>query len=491
VHDLYPESQLVFDYSLPAGRYGELREKSDKPEDLEKMNYSGGAVSRVRTIDETDIVKIKKKMCELVEKDLPIKKIKAKSDEAISLFTKNGQYDKARLLKSIGKFFVSVYYLDGYGDTFYGPMLYSTGYMKEFDLVKYNKGFCLQFYSSIPPYDIMKVEFQEKIYDIFRENSNWCEILGAKDIGSVNEAISAGHAVQLIQVSEALHERKYAAIADKIYARRDFVKLVLISGPSSSGKTTTSKRLALQLKVIGLNPVIISLDNYFLNRTDTPLDEKGDYDFESIYALDLDLLNSQLIDLFGGKEIDLPVYNFIKGERESGGRRISLGPKDILVMEGIHALNPLLISRIPENKTYKIYASALTSLSIDENNSISTTDNRLLRRMVRDNNFRGTSAEQTILRWQSVRMGESKNIFPYQENADIMFNSSLIYEIPMLKHYAEPLLRRIAPTSRAYSESLRLLKFLSYMVEITESEQKNIPPTSIMREFIGGSSFTY
>jgi uridine kinase len=363
--------------------------------------------------------------------------------------------------------------------------------MKEFDLVKYNKGFCLQFYSSIPPYDIMKVEFQEKIYDIFRENSNWCEILGAKDIGSVNEAISAGHAVQLIQVSEALHERKYAAIADKIYARRDFVKLVLISGPSSSGKTTTSKRLALQLKVIGLNPVIISLDNYFLNRTDTPLDEKGDYDFESIYALDLDLLNSQLIDLFGGKEIDLPVYNFIKGERESGGRRISLGPKDILVMEGIHALNPLLISRIPENKTYKIYASALTSLSIDENNSISTTDNRLLRRMVRDNNFRGTSAEQTILRWQSVRMGESKNIFPYQENADIMFNSSLIYEIPMLKHYAEPLLRRIAPTSRAYSESLRLLKFLSYMVEITESEQKNIPPTSIMREFIGGSSFTY
>ena len=304
-------------------------------------------------------------------------------------------------------------------------------------------------------------------------------------------AVQSGYTSQMIQIAEALHERKYGAIADMIYARKERVKLVLIARPSSSGKTTTSKRIALHLRVLGLTPVVIAMDNYFVNREDTPLDEDGKYDFESIHAMDLELLNKQLNQLFNGEEIELPKFNFAEGKRFYDGEKIKLGPTDILIMEGIHALNPELTEDIENDKKFKVYASALTPLSIDENNYISTTDNRMLRRMVRDNNFRGTSAEETILRWQSVRNGEYKNIFPYQENADAMFNSSLIYELPLLKTYAEPLLRRIAPTSPAYAESLRLLKFLSYIVGMDNNEQNGIPPTSVLREFIGNSTFSY
>ena len=320
---------------------------------------------------------------------------------------------------------------------------------------------------------------------------NWCNIIGVKDIDSVNRAISMGYGKNIIQVAEALHERKYAAIADQIYKRKDDVKLVLLAGPSSSGKTTTSMRIALQLKVLGLNPRVLAMDNYFVNREDTPRDADGNYDFECLEAMDLKLLNEQLNQLFNGEEVDIPVFNFAEGKREFKGNKMKMKPNDILIMEGIHALNPSLTASIESRRKFKIYASALTSLSIDENNSISTTDNRMLRRMVRDNNFRGTTAEQTILRWGSVHSGEYKNIFPYQENADAMFNSSLIYELPLLKHYAEPLLRRIHPTSPAYSESLRLLKFLSYIVEMDPSEHNAVPPTSVMREFIGGSTLEY
>ncbi|MDD4420260.1 MAG: nucleoside kinase [Bacteroidales bacterium] len=477
IFDLYPDCLLSLDYTLPNGLYGELRDKK---------NFS----LTVPTTDE-DICKILDRMTKLVKENFLFIKIKKTNAEARALYESHGQQEKAKLLESIGSIFASVYYLDGYADTFYGPMLYSTGYLEAYNLIKYNGGFCLQAPVPYPPYNMPHVKFQDKLFEIFKENRDWCEIIGAKDIGTINKGIIEGHAKEIIQVSEALHERKFAIIADKIFQKKDKVKLVLIAGPSSSGKTTSSKRIALQLRVLGLNPIVISMDDFFVDREHTPKDENGNYDFESINALDLDLLNTELNQLFEGEEIVLPRFNFEAGSRTMDGKKIKMTGDDIVVMEGIHALNPTLTEKISPEKKFKVYASALTSLSIDENNSISTTDSRLLRRMVRDSNFRGISAEDTILRWKSVVAGENKNIFPYQENADIMFNSYLIYELPMLKFYAESLLRRIPPISPAYAESLRMIKFLSYVVELNPEEQKCIPPTSIMREFIGGSSFNY
>ena len=471
VNDVYNNKyQLVIKYSLPNGLYGELRNISCCDNDIEK---------------------IKGRMQELIDQNLPYLKTKKNLEESVALYEEHNQREKAFLTKSMGNFFNSIYYLNGYGDTFHGPLLHSTGYITKFDLVKYNKGFCLQAPQPFAPDSLPEVKFQDKLYDIFEENARWCRILGAGDIGTVNLAIQKGYAHQLIQISEALHERKYAYIADMIHERKDRVKLVLLSGPSSSGKTTTSKRLAVQLKVLGLNPVVLEMDNYFVDREKTPLDEDGKYDFESIHAMDLELLNSQLSALLAGDEVEVPKFNFAEGKSTFCGNKLKLRENDILIMEGIHALNPELTSSIEDDKKFRIHASALTTLAIDENNVISTTDNRMLRRMVRDNNFRGTSAEETIMRWQSVRRGEYRNIFPYQENADVMFNSSLIYELPLLKHYAEPLLRRISPTSPAYPESLRLLKFLSYITILNPKEQAGIPPTSVMREFIGESTFTY
>ena len=486
--DLYPGKQLILDYTLPNGSYGELTENpiSYNPDDSLKIR-----METVQELTEEEISAIKCRMQEIVEANLPIEKKKLSNEEAVAVFKANKQFDKANLIESLGQFFVSVYFLDGYADTFYGPMVHSTGKIKKFNLIKYNKGFCIQFPANLPPYELPGVKYQEKLANVFKENSNWCNIIGAKDIATVNKAIVKGYSNQIIQIAEALHERKYAAIADQIFKRKDQVKLVLLAGPSSSGKTTTSMRIALHLKVLGLNPVVLAMDNYFVDREQTPKDENGEYDFECVEAMDLELLNKQLNQLMDGEEVDLPVFNFAEGRKYFTGKKTSMKPNDILIMEGIHALNPTLTAGIDNKRKFKIYASALTSLSIDENNSISTTDNRMLRRMVRDNNFRGTSAEQTILRWASVHKGEYKNIFPYQENADAMFNSSLIYELPLLKHYAEPLLRRIQPTSPAYAESLRLLKFLSYIVEMTPSEHAAVPPTSVMREFIGGSSLKY
>ncbi len=488
VKELYPNKQLILDYTLPNGNYGEITDAptSYNPDDIYKLR-----TETVLELSEEDIARIKRKMQEIADADIPIIKKKMVCNDAVALFEANRQFDKANLIKNLGRFFVSVYFLGDCADTFYGPMVYSTKEIKKFNIIKYNRGFCIQFPSYLPPYELTSVKYQEKLFNVFKENSDWCKVIGAKDIYTINKAISLGYGKQVIQLAEALHERKYAAIADQIYKRKDEVKLVLLAGPSSSGKTTTSMRIALQLKVLGLNPRVLAMDNYFVDREQTPKDENGNYDFECLGAMDLELLNTQLNQLFNGEEVEIPTFNFAEGKKEYKGNKMKMKPNDVLIMEGIHALNPSLTSSIENKKKFKIYASALTSLSIDENNSISTTDNRMLRRMVRDNNFRGTSAEQTILRWNSVHTGEYKNIFPYQENADAMFNSSLIYELPLLKHYAEPLLRRIQPTSPAYAESLRLLKFLSYVVEMNPAEHTAVPPTSVMREFIGGSTLDY
>ena len=488
VKELYPNKQLVLDYTLPNGGYGEIVDApaADNMKDSYKIRMES-----VMELTEEEVARIKVKMQEIVAADIPIIKKKLSNSEAVQLFEQNRQFDKARLIRSLGHFFVSVYFMGDYADTFYGPMLHSTGKIETFNLIKYNRGFCVQFPSIIPPHGLQVTKYQEKLFNVFKENQNWCSILGVKDIATVNTAITKGYSTKMIQIAEALHERKYADIADQIYMRKDDVKLVLLAGPSSSGKTTTSMRIALQLKVLGLNPVVLAMDNYFKERDETPRDGNGNYDFECLEAMDLDLLNRQLNELFNGQEVEIPTFNFAEGKKEYKGNILKMAPNDILIMEGIHALNPALTSSIESRKKFRIYVSALTSLSIDENNSVSTTDNRMLRRMVRDNNFRGTSAEQTILRWGSVHGGEYKNIFPYQEYADAMFNSSLIYELPLLKHYAEPLLRKISPVSPAYAESLRLLKFLSFVAEMSPAEHAAVPPTSVMREFIGGSTLEY
>ncbi len=488
IHELYPHKQLILDYTLPNGNYGEL---TDVPVSFDSEDLLKIRMETVLELTEEEVAAVKKRMQEIVDANIPIVKKKMSNDEAVAIFQANRQFGKANLIKSLGCFFVSVYFIGDYADTFYGPMVHTTGQIKKFNLIKYNKGFCVQFPANIPPYDIPCVKYQEKLFNVFKEHSDWCKIIGVRDITTINNAITHGYSSQMIQIAEALHERKYAEIADQIYRRKDQVKLVLLAGPSSSGKTTTSMRIALHLKVLGLNPVVLAMDNYFVDRELTPKDENGNYDFECVEAMDLELLNTQLNQLMDGEEVDIPVFNFAEGKKYFTGKKTSMKPNDILIMEGIHALNPTLTAAIDNKRKFKVYASALTSLSIDENNSISTTDNRMLRRMVRDNSFRGTSAEQTIIRWASVHKGEYKNIFPYQEYADAMFNSSLIYELPLLKHYAEPLLRRIQPTSPAYAESLRLLKFLSYVVEMTPAEHAAIPPTSVMREFIGGSSLKY
>lgn len=476
VRELFPDKVLVIDHSLPSGLYCKVIE-TRKQED-----------GRCRTLALTQeqLASVKSRMQEIVSADMPFRKEKMDAVTAEKMFEENNQPEKAELQKSLGKFICSVYFLDGHADTFHGPLLPSTGYLKVFDLLPFAEGFCLQFPSEGDFSKVIPVKTQSKIAATLAEYSDWCSIIRINGIGALNKAISEGHAVELINLSEALHERKYAAIADQIYERRGQVKAVFIAGPSSSGKTSSSLRLALQCRVLGLVPKVIELDNYFVDREHTPKDSEGNYDFEALEAMDLKLLNSQLNDLFAGKEVELPKFDFKAGRSMPSGKRISLGEKEILIMEGIHALDPAMVPDVDNSKIFRVYASALTSLNVDENNNISTSDNRLLRRMVRDNRVRGITPEETITRWYSVRRGENCNIFPFQENADAAFNSALIYELPMLKYYAEPLLRRIAPSSPAYTEAVRLLKFLDYIVALSPDEISAIPPTSIMREFIGG-----
>ena len=478
IRRMYPDKVLAIDYSLPSGLYCEIRER-------EQM-YDGRPKVYFATDDE--IEKIHEEMNQIIPADLPFKKMKLTLEEAVKVFEANGQKEKVSLARSLGRLTYSVYSLNDQMDTFYGPLAPSTGYLKIFDLVGFNNGFCLQYPMDGSYGKVLPMKRQSKLANALKEHSDWCAIMDVKGVGSLNQTVRDGKVVDLINLSEALHERKYAAIADQIYARRGSVKIVFIAGPSSSGKTSTSKRLAIQCRILGLNPKVIELDNYFVDREFTPRDENGEYDFEALEAMDLDFLGKQLNDLLEGREIEVPRFDFKEGRRYFEGNFMRLDDKDILIMEGIHALNPAMIPGVDNSKVFRVYASALTSLSIDENNNISTSDNRMLRRMIRDNRTRGIVPEDTILRWQSVRRGENRNIFPFQENSDAIFNSAHIFELPVLKYYAEPLLRRIAPNSPAYTEATRILKFLSYIVELSPQEIAAIPPTSILREFISGQT---
>lgn len=476
VREMFPDKILAIDYSLPSGLYCEIRE-TDTMEDGRPIIYS---------ISDSELEDIENRMREMVAADLPFSKVKLSLEECCSIFERNRQKGKVSLLKSIGRFHYSIYSLSGQYDTFYGPLIPSTGQLNIFSITGFHDGFCLQYPMDGQPGKVLPMTRQSKLAKALKEHSDWCAIMGVRGLGKLNKTVTSGKITSLINLSEALHERKYADIADMIFARRDKVKIVFIAGPSSSGKTSTSKRLALQCRILGLNPRVLELDNYFVEREKTPRDNNGEYDFEALEAMDLDLLGSQLNDLLDGKEVNIPRFDFKEGRKYFEDNFMQLHDKDILIMEGIHALNPAMIPGIDPSKVFRVYASALTSLSLDENNNISTSDNRLLRRMIRDNRTRGIEPEATIMRWQSVRRGENKNIFPFQENADAIFNSAHIFELPVLKYYAEPLLRRIAPTSPAYSEATRLLKFLGYITALSPAEMSAIPPTSILREFIDG-----
>ena len=478
VNEMFPDKILAVDYSLPSGLYCEIREK-DCLEDGRPNIYF---------ITDEEIEALKTRMMETIAKDLPFKRIKMTFEEASKLYTAKHQTEKVNLMHSVGRFTYSVYFLDGKADTFYGPLAPSTGCLTTFDLMGFNSGFCLQYPMDGCPEKVLPMKRQSKIATALKEHSDWCSIMGVKGAGALNRTVLSGNIKDLINLSEALHERKYADIADQIYARRGSVKIVFIAGPSSSGKTSTSKRLAIQCRILGMNPKVIELDNYFVDRELTPRDANGEYDFEALGAMDLEFLGQQLNDLLAGKEVEIPKFDFKEGRRVFNGNFMQLHDKDILIMEGIHALNPAMIPGVDSSKVFRVYASALTSLSLDENNNISTSDNRMLRRMIRDNRTRGVKPEETIMRWQSVRRGENRNIFPFQENADAVFNSAHIFELPVLKYYAEPLLRRIAPSSPAYTEAVRMLKFLSYIIPLSPSEIAVIPPTSILREFIDGQT---
>ena len=478
VRELYPENILVIDYSLPSGLYCEIRER--------EVEHDGRP--KVRAISDEEISRISDRMKEIINADMPFSKAKLTMEDALALFEANGQPEKVNLVHSLGRILYSVYYLDGLADTFHGPLVPSTGCLKTFDLVAFSNGFCLQYPLDGNSGKVLPMKRQSRIAAALKEHSDWCAIMGVKSVGALNKVVQNGGIVDLINLSEALHERKYAEIANMIYARKDNVKIVFIAGPSSSGKTSTSKRLAIQCRILGLNPKVIELDNYFVDREHTPKDENGEYDFEALGAMDLKFLGQQLNDLLDGKEVEIPKFNFKTGQRCFDGNIMKLEEKDILIMEGIHALNPAMIPDVDQSKVFRVYASALTSLSVDENNNISTADNRLMRRMIRDNRTRGLVPEETIMRWASVRRGENRNIFPFQENADAIFNSAHIFELPVLKYYAEPLLRRILPSSPAYTEATRILKFLSYIIELSPAEIAAIPPTSILREFIGGQT---
>ncbi len=468
VFELYRNSRMIIGHSLGNAYYYSLN--TDVP------------------VGDEIIAEISAKMNEIIERDMPFEKQTLPKDEAEELFKKLGYPDKVRLIRYMPYNEVTIYRLGNYVDIEYGALVPSTGYVKYFELNKYNTGIILRFPEPINPTQISPIKNWNKLFSVYRESKAWGAILNINNIGRLNEFASQKKIFDIIKIQEALHEKKIALIADEISKRSDAVKLILIAGPSSSGKTTFSKRLSVQLMVNGLNPIALSLDNYFLNHEQSPVDEDGNLDFECIKALDLELLNSQLIDLLKGKEVQIPEYDFKTGKRKSTTKPLRISENTCIIMEGIHGLNDELTSSIPAHNKFRIYASALTQLCIDDYNRIPTTDTRLIRRMVRDAKFRGYSAKDTISRWPSVRRGEERNIFPFQENADIMFNSALIYELSVLKQFAEPLLREITVEDKEYHEARRLLKFLELFLPIGYEE---IPPTSILREFISGSSFKY
>lgn len=471
VEELYPQGSISLEHPISKGYFCKLHID--------------------RTIGLDDVQRIKQKMQEIIAADIPYTRTESHTEEVVHLFEKRGMMDKARLLDTYGQLYSYYYQLGDTVDCYYSSLVPSTGYIRLFDIVKYYDGLLLRIPSRENPTKLEEVVKQEKMLEVFQEYHRWNQILGISTVGDLNVACNHGHATDLINVSEALQEKKIAQIADEITHRNQNgkrVKLVLISGPSSSGKTTFSKRLSIQLMTNGLKPYPISLDDYFVNRNDTPLDENGKHDFESLYAVDLPFFEEQLTTLLNGGEVELPRYNFTTGKREMSGKKLRIDEHMILIIEGIHALNPALTPHIPNENKYKVYVSALTTILLDNHNYIPTTDNRLLRRIIRDYKYRNYSAEETIARWPSVRAGEEKWIFPYQENADAMFNSALLFELAVLKDYVEPVLRKVPNRCPEYSEAHRLLRFLNYFVSV---QDKELPPTSLLREFLGGSSFQY
>ena len=466
-HELFKPCKVAIDIPVSNGYYVNLN------------------IGRPVTLD--DAGAIRRRMQEIIDAAMPIHRHETTTKEAIELFDSLHNRSKVKLLKSIGSLYTTYYDIDGYVDYYYGSLLTNTSQIYLFGLEKYYDGLLLRLPSREHPSELGEMTHQDKMFGIFKEHHQWQEILGLRTVGDLNDAISQGYSSMLIQVSEALQEKKIAKIADEI-AQRKGIKLVLIAGPSSSGKTTTCKRLSVQLAVNGIMPVGISLDDYFLDRDKTPRDEKGDYDFENLYALNLPLLNEQLTALFRGEEVELPRYDFPTGTSQKSGKRLRLRENEVLVVEGIHALNPELTSQIPNDQIFRVYASALTTILLDNHNYIPTTDNRLLRRIIRDHKYRAVTAQETIRRWPSVRAGENKWIFPFQENADAMFNSAMLFELAVIKSQAEPLLEQVPESAPEHAEAYRLLKFLRYIKPIPETQ---IPPTSLLREFLGGSSFEY
>lgn len=471
VEELYPQGNISLEHPISKGYFCKLHID--------------------RTIGLDDVQRIKRKMQEIIAADIPYTRTECHTEKVVRLFEERGMPDKARLLDTYGQLYSYYYQLGDTVDCYYSSLVPSTGYIRLFDIVKYYDGLLLRIPNRENPTKLEEVVKQEKMLEVFQEYHRWNQILGISTVGDLNVACNEGHATDLINVSEALQEKKIAQIADEITHRDQDgkrVKLVLISGPSSSGKTTFSKRLSIQLMTNGLKPYPISLDDYFVNRNDTPLDENGKHDFESLYAVDLPFFEEQLSTLLNGGEVELPRYNFTTGKREMSGKKLRIDEHMILIIEGIHALNPALTPHIPNENKYKVYVSALTTILLDNHNYIPTTDNRLLRRIIRDYKYRNYSAEETIARWPSVREGEEKWIFPYQENADAMFNSALLFELAVLKDYVEPVLRKVPNRCPEYSEAHRLLRFLNYFVSV---QDKELPPTSLLREFLGGSSFQY
>lgn len=467
VHDLYPQSKVVIDIPVSKGYYVDLTIGHE--------------------VTDGDVASIRRRMQQIIDAKMPIRRFEVPTEDAVKMFEEKGDKAKSKLLRSAGSLYTTYYQIDDYVDYYYGSLLTNTSKIYLFGLEKYFNGLLLRIPDLKDPGTLPQMTRQDKMFEIFREHHHWQEIMELRTAGDFNEMVRKGQATNLINVSEALQEKKLTEIADEIASRKD-VKLVLLAGPSSSGKTTTCKRLSIQLLANGIKPLQISLDDYFVDREHTPKDDKGEYNYESIYALNLKLINDQFNTLFRGEEIELPKYNFQTGRSEKSGQKLRMQPNNVLVVEGIHALNPELTAQIPEAQKFRVYVSALTTILLDDHNYIPTTDNRLLRRIIRDYKYRGVNAQETIHRWPSVRAGENKWIFPYQENADVMFNSAMLFELAVIKQQAEPLLEQVPENCEEYSEAYRLRKFLKYFQPIPN---RDIPPTSLLREFLGGSSFKY
>jgi len=478
-HQLFKPCKVAIDIPVSNGYYVNLN------------------IGRPVTIE--DAGAIRRRMQEIINAAMPIHRHETTAEEAIEVFDKLHNRSKVKLLRSIGSLYTTYYDIDGYLDYYYGALLTNTSQLYLFGLEKYYDGLLLRLPSREHPDELGEMTHQDKMFGIFKEHHQWQDILKLRTVGDLNEAILNGHSSKLIQISEALQEKKIGKIADEIAQRvnppsslglgsNKGVRLVLIAGPSSSGKTTTCKRLSVQLAVNGIKPIGISLDDYFLDREKTPVDENGEYDFEHLHALNLPLFNEQLNALFNGEEVELPRYDFPTGKSVKSGKKLKLHDDEVLVVEGIHALNPELTAQIPNEQIFRIYASALTTILLDNHNYIPTTDNRLLRRIIRDYKYRKVSALETIRRWPSVRAGENKWIFPYQENADAMFNTAMLFELAVIKSQAAPLLEQVPENCPEHAEAYRLLKFLKYIKPIPDTQ---IPPTSLLREFLGGSSFEY